>query len=174
MTDEVLVKKADGTRSSERRDRESNVYIVEVDPTLMLQQLHKEAKESPEYDIEDRCDGFKIIGTRLGYVPTSEGLFVLNEEGCGLEVEDPITDEESIPIPLYKTFDDDAISIFSWASIPLTKEELLDMPVKGVVNFGEWVRKFGSRLETNFHNWNKHLTPIFDAEYIEKLESESD
>jgi len=169
MTDEVLVKEADGTRSMRKRDRTSTVSIVHVDFEPFLKKLFEQVKEAGKHKLDDNCIGFKAHST-MGYVPTSKGLYLLDNEACGPDgVEDPITETAHASVPIYNIYEDGSFTMMPLASANIDREILLELPVKGVMNFGKWVRKFGDRLESNFHNWNNHLTPIYDAEYIEKL-----
>ncbi len=175
MTDEVLVKEADGTRSMRKRDRASTVSIVHIDFEPFLKKLFEQVKEAGKHDLEswhrqeDHCIGFNAHST-MGYVPTSKGFYLLDNEACGPNgVEDPITEANHASVPIYHAYESGNFSMMAFANANIDQEELLKLPVKGITNFGKWVRKFGDRLESNFHNWNKHLTPIYDAEYIEKL-----
>ncbi len=147
--------------------------MVEVDLSDFFKTVHETAKKNPEYEIDHDCNGVHTQGTRIGYVPTSKGLFILNQEGCGPETEEPVTETQSQPIPLYQTYKKvggrSRFSIAPFASVSISHERLIGFPVIGVVNLGEWVRKFGDRLERNFHNWNNFLTPIYDKEHVQAL-----
>jgi len=177
MTDEFLVKEADGTRGWQRRNRESTVSVVHVDFEPLLKKLFEEVKEGDKHKLEswhrpdDDCIGFQAHST-MGYVPTSNGFYLLDNEACGPGgVETPITAARHALVPIYHSYASESFGMIPFANAEISQEELLELPVKGVINFGKWVRKFGDRLETNFHNWNNHLTPIYDAEHIKTLDA---
>ena len=154
-----------------KRDRESTVSIVHVDFEPFLKKLFEQVKEAGKHKLDDDCVGFKAHST-MGYVPTSKGFYLLDNEACGPGgSEDPITDAvgSRVVVPIYNIYESGSFNMFPFGNANIDREMLLELPVKGVTNFGKWVRKFGDRLESNFHNWNNHLTPIYDAEYIEKL-----
>lgn len=173
--DKVLVTDEDGVRQMVRRDRDSSIFVVEVDPAPLLAETYEKIKVHPEHSksLHHKCIGLRTAGQRIGYVPTSSGLYVFNQEGCTLETEDPLTDTDGIPMPLYEDYKRGAsggmFATAAFAAVTLTKDELLGMPVISFVNFGVWVRKFGDRLERNFHNWNNFLTPIYDRKHVEGL-----
>ena len=172
MTDQVLVKEADGTRFWAKRDRTSSVSVVQVDFEPFLKRLFEEVKASPDHELEEDCVAFS--SRIFGYVPTSKGFYFLDQDACGPSgCEDPLTEDGHIKVPLYKKFAPQegrgTLSIISFADAKLTREILAECPVVAVTNFGKWVRKFGDRLESNFHNWNYFLTPIYDEEYVKGL-----
>jgi len=171
----VLVTGPDGVRTMASRDRESSIYIVEVDPAPLLAETYEKIKVHPEHSasLHHKCIGLGTQGKRIGYIPTSKGLYVFNQEGCTLESEDPLTDDTGIPMPLYQTYKRSAsggmFATAPFAAVTLSKDELLEMPILSFVNFGVWVRTFGDRLERNFHRWNNFLSPIYDREHVEGL-----
>jgi len=168
MSDEVIKKGPDGVRERVPRDRASSVYIVHVDLNSALEEGFEELKKQ-DGGVADKTVGLKILGD-LGYVPTSKGLFLLNTEGSAPESEDPVTDDNPGPIPVYKK-SATGMTMLASAIMTLTRKEILELPVIRVVNLGKWVRKFGHRLEDNFHNWDDLLTDIYDAEHVAKIEA---
>ena len=170
MTDEVLVKNPDNTRSFRKRNRESSIFVVEFDSQSLLNEVYRQYKNHPTHSekYEDLV-GFQYYA-KLGYVPTTKGIYLIDTEGCGPGgYEKPCTEENRVPIPLYGKFKGNKIGILPIAEMTISKEDILDLPVKRVVNLADWVRKFGHRLEDNFRNWDKHLTPIFDTVHIESV-----
>ena len=167
MSDEVIKKGPDGVRERVPRNRESSIYIVHIDLQSALEEGFEKLKE--QGGITDKTVGLKIMGD-LGYVPTSQGLYLLNTEGCAPESEDPVTDSSPGPIPVYKK-SAKGLAMFASAVMTITKQEILELPVIQVVNFGKWVRKFGHRLEDNFNNRNGFLRDIYDAEHVAKVEA---
>lgn len=173
MTDEVVVKEADGTRGRRKRDRASTVSIVHVDFEPFLKKLFEEVKVSPDHELDEECIAF--TSKTFGYVPTSRGLYLLDHDACSPDGrEDPLTKSGRINVPLYKKYAPkengvERMSIIPFAEAKISREILLEMPVTAVSNFGKWVRKFGDRLESNFHNWNNFLTPIYGEEHVKNL-----
>ena len=95
---------------------------------------------------------------KWGYVETPKGLFLLDYEACGPGgSETCLTDEgNKVDVPIY--FKEEGImSIMPGGLIPISAEDVKGMPKLGTENFGEFVRTFGNRLESNFHNWNRFL-----------------
>lgn len=168
MTDTVLTKEPDGTRSMQKRDRESSIEVVVFDMKPLLDRIFEQVKNDPDSQFKDIA-GFKTYAT-MGYIPTSKGIYLIDTEGCGPGgYEKPCTDDTKVPIPLYGRFDDGSGSMMPIVEIKVSKEEILELKPRKIVNFGEWVREFGDRLESNFHNWNEHFTPIFDKDHIENI-----
>lgn len=167
MSDEVIKKGPDGVRERVPRNRTSSIYIVHIDLNAALDEGFEKLKE--QGGASDNTVGLKINGD-LGYVPTSQGLFLLNTEGCAPESEDPVTDDSPGPIPVYKK-SATGMAMFASAVMTVSKKEILELPVIRVVNLGEWVRKFGHRLEDNFNNWNDFLSDIYDADHVAEIEA---
>jgi len=170
MTDEVLVKNPDGTRSRRKRHRDSTVFVVEFDLQPLLDEAYRQYKNHPTHSEKyEDLTGFHGYA-KPGYVPTTKGIYLIDTEGCGPSGhEEPCTEEDKVPIPLYGNFKGGKTGIMPIAEMNVSEKDILDLPVRRVVNFADWVRTFGDRLERNFHNWNEHLTPIFDADHIEAV-----
>lgn len=96
-----------------------------------------------------------------GFVETSKGIFVLNNDGIG---NDSLLNDAEERVPVYGhylTADGqkvvDAIPVIAF---PLTIKNLKTFPVKKEVNLADFIRKFGSRLEGNFESWNTKFSQL--------------
>ncbi len=102
-------------------------------------------------------DRIEPHGMDWAYVETSKGVFLFDNEACSPGGDEkPITESRSAKWPLYFC-KKDAIPMFPDGEMSLTPELIREFPTTGTMNFGKWVRKFGHRLEDNFHAWNKFL-----------------
>jgi hypothetical protein len=98
-----------------------------------------------------------------GIVETDEGLYVLCTEGVGPD--GPVEDEMIFDVG-YRTFKDGkpaSFSMFPVASTNLTPQELRQMATGETVTLEEFIRQFGSRLESNYRQWNNVLSRIVAA-----------
>jgi len=138
-----------------RRDRRSNVEVVVIDVEQVMADLCAQLKEAGKYP-----EGVEEIGPHgknWAYVETPKGLFLLDNEACGPGGDEkPITEDRYGKWPLYFQKRNE-LPMFPNVEMQLTPEEIRGFPTKGTMNFGEWVRTFGHRLESNFGNWNRFL-----------------
>ncbi len=138
-----------------RRDRRSNVEVTVLDLDRMMADLLKLMKDSGKYDDVLRVS---LHGSSLGYVDTPKGMFLLDRDACGPGgSEEPVTEENPAEFPIYMKRDEKSIPLFPDGSFKMTSDELREYATDETENLGEWVRKFGHRLECNFDNWNKFL-----------------
>jgi len=95
----------------------------------------------------------------LGYVDTARGMYVLSDEGVGDE--HPL-DEAGYEIELFgkgenKEGNSRAYTVYPVCSTMITADDLRDFPY-AEVNLASFIRRFGSRLESNFRLWNDILS----------------
>jgi len=137
---------------SRYKERESDV-VVEV---LNLEPAIEEA-----YSQFEKPEDWNGVGFHTNFTwaraSTPEGTFVLNSEGVGAE--DPISEENSLEIGLYKTYPEEEkkIQIFPAVWAVLDFKDIKDLPVVEEVSLKDFIRGFGSRLENNFWAWNEKL-----------------
>jgi len=140
------------------RDRQSDIEITLIDMDKAIFEFYEKLREDGK--TPEGVTGMRTISTKWGYAKTPKGIYLLNNEGCGPD--DPI-DSEGVGLELFYERSDGRISIIPEATAKVSKEDVLEMDVLGTENFGAFVRKFGHRLEQNFHNWNSHLQSEIDA-----------
>lgn len=144
------------------RDRRSNIEVTVLDVDRMMDDLLKKMKVSGKYD---DALGVSLHGNTLGYVDAPKGLFLLDRDACGPGgSEEPITEENNAEFPVYIERKSNTIGIVPDGSFTMTQEELRSYATGETKNFGEWVRKFGHRLENNFHNWNRFLEELLGVQ----------
>ena len=144
------------------RDRRSNIEVTVIDVKQVLADLTKELKGAGKYP-ED-TDHISAYGEKWAYVETPKGLFLFDADACTPDgSNDPISKCGRIGWPIYFN-KGNSISMFPSSQVGLTPELVKSFPTKGTMNFGQWVRKFGDRLECNFHNWNKFLEEAMGLE----------
>ena len=141
-----------------KRDRRSNIEVVVIDVEQVMADLEKDLKSEGKWP--EGIESIQPHGMDWSYIETPNGIFLLDNEACGPGGDEkPITDEREAKWPLY-FHAKNSIPMFPNAEMKLSSELVREFPTKGKANFGEWVRKFGERLEHNFHNWNKFLEEL--------------
>jgi len=137
------------------RDRRSNIVVTVIDVEKVMADLEAQLKEAEKWP--EGIDSIEPHGMQWAYIETSKGIFLLDNEACGPGGDEkPITDSRKAEWPLYY-HKKNTLPMLPDGSVTLSPEIVREFPTKGEMNFGEWVRKFGHRLESNFHNWNKFL-----------------
>lgn len=146
-----------------RKTRDSIVEVTLIDTDAFLKDVLDMLKEAGRLEGKHaEVDNISLYRSDMGYVETSEGLFLLTNEACSAtDSEYPLTEEGNRQrLDLYYN-EGESASILPSGALNMSRKDILEMPTKGSANFGEWVRSFGNRLESNFHNWNNFLTPIY-------------
>ena len=91
---------------------------------------------------------------RWGYVKRSDGkVFALCTEGVGQST--PITEKSGLEIDFYV-----GGSFRPQVHQTLLRSELLALPVAEIVPLHEFIRSFGSRLESNYFQWKSTLEHV--------------
>jgi hypothetical protein len=137
--------------------------------TVKVLDLTDLAQEALEWRQKTRPECFKatIYGGDWAVAKDCYGtLFAICTEGVGFEVseDEPLELEfhgnysvtENViegPNPHKTTFD-----VLPFGSYELVPQDLLDYPVKDEMDLADFVRTFGSRLESNFWLWFKELS----------------
>lgn len=130
--------------------RESNVVVKVLDLSKLEQEAFDYLKRKNIEESYTRCES----RFNWGIVETSNGLYALCDEGVGPGK--PITEEH----PLFLEFhgkSDQSFSLFPIVGSSVNDKELKELPVKEEKNLANFIRTFGSRLETNFNEWNSTL-----------------
>jgi hypothetical protein len=137
--------------------REPTAVTVNV---LDLTSLYADALEWLKAHKPERaaqCTGMSS-GWEKGYVKTANGdLYILDRDGIGHN--SPVTDENPVIINIYA----DSNAVISGKpdiSASLGKSDLLKLPVKATENLANFIRSFGSRLESNYRDWHSLLEPL--------------
>jgi hypothetical protein len=134
------------------KERESDVVVEVLDMKPAIEEAYSQFKKPEDWN----GVGFHTNFT-WARVITPEGTFVLNSEGVGAE--DPIAEENSLEIGLYKTFpaEEKKLQIFPTTWAVLNLKDIEDLPVVEKVNLKDFIRGFGRRLECNFNLWDEKL-----------------
>jgi len=140
-----------------QESRKSSINITVIDMTTALAEVFEEFKLKKPDLFPEGVTGLQARGTKWGYVETTKGLYLLDEEACGPNGrEEPAQEGERIMVPVYfKGLG--GISLDRDLELKLTPAEIRDLPNLGTENFADFVRRFGARLEGNFWRWNRHL-----------------
>lgn len=140
----------------------SHIMVNVVDFSELISDAYKHLKEMRAQDGKDMHEysiGMRMTA-KIGYVTTSLGTYVLDEEGVGPEV--PMADDESITIHLYEDFEAPPgmarpLSAFPELQGELTIKELKERPVLAREPLHKFIRRFGRRLEENYVTWVQEL-----------------
>ena len=137
---------------SRYKERESDVMVEVLDLTPAIEEAYAQFEKPEDWNGVGFHTNFK-----WARAITPEGTFVLNSEGVGAE--DPISEENSLEIGLYKTFpkEEKKVQIFPAVWGVLDLKDVEGLPVVEEVNLKDFIRSFGSRLECNFEAWDEKL-----------------
>jgi len=91
----------------------------------------------------------------IGYVETPVGIYVLDDDGCGL-IDPAMNDDVSIDFDFYIA-SEKTIPMFPSGAFELTAKNLQKLPVKKEVLLHDFVRSFGARLESNYYACKKEF-----------------
>jgi len=92
-----------------------------------------------------------------GIIETKNGIYALGTEGVGPSY--PITKKKQLDI-LWYGGGEDFFDIFPTIKTNLDDEDLKSFPIKEEKNLTDFIRVFGVRLESNYHQWNSFLEPL--------------
>jgi hypothetical protein len=140
-----------------KRNRTSSIEVSVVDMDKALKVLFEDSKKAGK--VPDGVVKFKSKASKWGFVETPKGIYLIDYEACGPGCqEDCLTDEgNTVDFPIYYTYEGDQVSVVPNAYVKMDADDVREFTVLFKENFGEFVRKFGDRLESNFHNWNNHF-----------------
>lgn len=96
---------------------------------------------------------------RLGYVETSEGIYLLCSEGVGSDK--PVSKKNPAQFEFTRHWNRDgakSMEMIPCIGVKLDEKEVKELPVKEVVTLDKFIRVFGSRLESNYREWERHLS----------------
>jgi hypothetical protein len=143
-----------------KRDRRSNITLTVIDTEKVMADLYEQAKKAGK--IPEDVVKIQPLGMNWAYIETPKGIFLLDNEACGPGGDEGgITEGSNVTWPIYH-HKEKSLPMYPTAEIRLTPKDIKELPTKGEVNFGKWVRHFGHRLESNFHNWNSFLEDLMD------------
>jgi hypothetical protein len=122
----------------------------------VMEDLFEGAKK--EGKVPEDVTGFNSQASKWGYVETPKGIYLLDYEACGPSCSETCLTEDGnkVEFPIYFKYEG-KMAIFPSASVEMGAKDVREFPTLGTENFGKFVRKFGDRLESNFHNWNRFL-----------------
>ena len=135
-----------------RNERPRGVHVKVLDLTQVEDEALKFVRSGNSNTINA-----KIFGGPWAIAQKNNKIFAVCEEGVGpengLDADDPIEfdihGEYSVDGETHQiTFD-----MFPVASVKMNAGDLLTLPVKEEVDLADFIRKFGSRLESNFYLW---------------------
>lgn len=147
-------------RTKERSKCDAVVEVVDLTKPIEEVTAYLQ-KQKPDANIV----GAETLGD-FGLVNTEEGWYFINSEG--VMSRDPLADNEdgvAYTLPFYSINGDGAMSFMPAVEAHLSLEKILELPTSKHVPIAEYIRKFGSRLEANYHictqalNKSKPLPP---------------
>ena len=141
------------------RHKERDPTDIMVTP-LDLSALQQGAVDFANKDVdESQGEVKKCVGARCdtyGVVIIGDDLYPICTEGVGYKT--PVGDDDDTMLELefwgrYKTpgQDGESCGIFPFCSQKLNAEEVRGLATGEPVNLAEWIRTFGSRLESNYY-----------------------
>ena len=135
------------------KGRKPSIVTVKIpDLSDILKQAYKESAKF--YSTVDQGGRAELRGT-IGYVETPVGIYVLDDDGCG-QANPAMSDDAKINFDFF-VHTDKTISIFSEGSFHLTARQLKDLPVKEEILLHDFIRSFGSRLESNYEECKREF-----------------
>jgi len=141
-----------------KKGRQSIVEVTVVDIKPLLNETYELMKKDGQ--LEEGVTSVDVHGINFGYVKTSDGIYFLNDDCLSVIMnEEAVAPGEEKPVPIYFQREK-SHSMVPNAEIYIGQDDILKLPVLGRKSLGEFVRTFGGRIETNFRNWNRFLTPI--------------
>ena len=99
----------------------------------------------------------------LGFIETGEGLFILDNDGVGID--HPITADKPYSLEIYgeRTYiNENGKEVTEFDMMPSCRLQLSDKAIRDHATgerqpLDEFIRTFGDRLERNYYNWEQHL-----------------
>jgi len=101
----------------------------------------------------EKATGCKVMYT-YGVVETRRGLYLIDNEGTGSAK--PVSEENRGEIDFYP-YGDGVMYAAPALTAFLNEDELRETISPTTVNLADFIRTFGSRLETNYDIWRKKL-----------------
>jgi len=95
----------------------------------------------------------------LGYVETPKGIYLLCTEGVGSDK--PVSKKNPAEFEFSRHWNRNGAKSFELipcVELKLDEKEVRSLPVKEVVTLDKFIRSFGSRLESNYSMWQRHLS----------------
>jgi len=103
-----------------------------------------------------------------GFIETEDGAYVICSEGVGNS--SPISEENPYELHFYtERVDEDVpgkrfIGIVPSCNVPIKSTDMLYGYATGETTpLHDFIRTFGDRLETNYHNWVRHLNGEYNV-----------
>ncbi len=146
--------------SARNRIRQSSITVHVVDMEKAMKEFYEKNKES----LGDRTVGLDTNSSKWGYAETPRGLYLLDHEACGPGgCEAALTDSgNKVELPLYRNMEG-SFDMMSTVAISINADFVRGLDKIGEENLADFVRKWNSRLESNFDNWNRHLEAEIDG-----------
>ena len=142
--------------STERyQERETSTIKVQI---LDLSKCNQSALE---YMLKNNKEDETPIGAETGYtwgiVTTNDGIYCLCSEGVGQH--NPVTESDKISLDYYPKYEK-SIAILPSVQVHLSDKHLMECATNEFVPLEDFIRKFGSRLETNYYTWKRQLEGV--------------
>jgi len=134
-----------------KTNRQSNVMIKELDFSGL------EAEMMSEIQASEKRKVMKVnFGRKMGYAEKNGDIWVLDEDGCG----NKLAANGFIEVAVYGEYlQEDGKTAHDFMPARkriVNKDDISSFPTKEV-NLADFIRTFGSRLESNFMEWKKIL-----------------
>ena len=141
----------------DKTDRISPITVKVVD----FSKYNKEAKEHIQKKNPDRKVIEATIHMDWAYCETPKGLIMLSSEGVGFA--EPVSEEHPLELDVHGKYESDkgdgsySLDIFPVMGYRFNDpNEIRELPCEEKP-LSEFIRSFGSRLESNFRQWEKFL-----------------
>lgn len=140
-----------------KNEREKTDVVVKV---LDFSELETQAAEKFAEAHPEHKNVTAKIHHKWAYVETPSGTYVVCDEGV-MNVK-PVSKEHPVVLDVCVEYDGEsggrAFPMFPAYTMNLTDEFIPEIPVSGEVNLADFIRSFGSRLESNYYECNEALT----------------
>lgn len=139
-------------------NRTSNVEVIPLDFTCL--------KEKAIAKLQEKHQDRKVVGVTFGLpagtIHTKQGIYALNHEGVGSN--EPISKANPFIMEFYGVFDagngKESYELMPSLTMKFDDIHLTEFESGQKVNLADFIRRFGSRLEDNFNEWNIAMSNI--------------
>ena len=141
-----------------REASKHEVHLLDFTP------LTRRAKEFINQNrSEDKQATACTVRWTLGYIKTNEGLFILDNDGVGID--HPISADTPYSLEIYgeRTYtNENGKEVTEYDMMPSCRLQLSDKTIRQYdtskrLYLDEFIRTFGDRLERNYYNWEQRL-----------------
>lgn len=137
--------------------------MYERTPTaIMVTPLDFSSLNKSAFDALAKDDRYKeateCYSLKHGIVKTKRGLFVLDSEGVGPS--EPITSDNPLAVDFWAKTQGGGGWVMPVVSGKLDDQDLLKLVTDQQINLSDWIENRGSRRNSNYESWRRHLEAI--------------